>query len=192
MNICIACKEPITAGATKCPHCQSHQQIWRRYASLLTATSAFTLTAITIYLAPPIKEIFDVKKPDIRVSIIGSTLKDVTFMIANVGNQAAAITSIELKEQTPTGPAFHFLKSNIDGGLLEPGRVQIAKAENGFIVPEALSPEVKEALQMRHYSPPINCGLVVQYFQLDGSKIYMTHPFACTPVDRSDKKSPLE
>ncbi|MET3433554.1 hypothetical protein ABIC71_003056 [Herbaspirillum seropedicae] len=190
---CVECAQPIKLRAKRCNHCASYQSALRRYLQMIVLTTGFALTTLTIYLLPPVKEMIEPQKADIKVSVVDSDFKAISFMIANVGNQTAAITQVQLETKAESGyHSVHYLKSDIDHSLLDPGKAKIVKASNGYLVPEAVSHEVRQMLANQNIKLEESCELVIQYIQLSGTKFYKQFPFACRLIDRGDIKIPPE
>lgn len=138
------------------------------------------MTLLSISLTPPIKELIDGKRADIRVSILEGDPKEITFMISNIGNRPAGISGIEIESSLKSGSATWFLQSDLDKKVLEPGKAYIIKASNGSLIPEPIPHEVRAMLEKKKISLDHHqCQLVITYIQLDGDKYYLPYNFPC-------------
>lgn len=181
MAICCDCKNIIHDGAKKCQHCSSYQN-WLRHASTFGLCAGFFLTLLSIWAIPFVSGTFQEKKAEIVTSIISGEQYKLEFMIANTGNQPAAITSIEIDSKMSFGIGTWYLDNKLAGTLLEPGQAKVLNASNGAPIPSPLSHEVQMALNST-VGLKKNCTLVIQYVELNGSQKTFNYPFACLQVD---------
>lgn len=136
--------------------------------------AGFVLTWVSIWAAPPIKEMLEAKRADIKVSILEGDFAHMVFMISNTGNQPAGLAQIEIESKLKHGSGSWYLYSELDKKLLEPGKAYIVKASNGSAVPAAIPHEIQAALGQRGMLEKAKtCNLVIQYVQISGTKEYM-------------------
>ena len=183
MEYCKDCKQELAKNASKCHHCGAYQNFLRRYLGLGTLWSGFVLTWLSIWIAPPIKDLFEKEETKIRVSILESDFSTITFMVANVGNIPAGLSQIQIESKLNDSSISWYLQSDMDQKLIEPNKPLIIKASNGSVIPEAIPHEAQLALMMAKGSLEKRCNLVIEYIQLNGTKVYAQYPFACIPVD---------
>lgn len=177
MTFCCDCKNQIHDGAKKCHHCGSYQN-WIRHFNTFALFTGFSLTLLSIWTIPFINGAFQSKQAELATSIIGGEYNKLEFMIANTGNQPAAITSIEIDSKFSTW----YLDNQLAGSLLEPGQAKVLNASNGAPIPSPLSPQVENILDSRGELKK-NCTLVIQYVELNGSNKAFNYPFSCIPVN---------
>lgn len=182
MNHCRYCKQLINASATKCHHCGAYQN-WLRFLGTGALVAGFVLTWVSIWAAPPIKEMLETKQAEIKVSILEGDFSHMVFMISNAGTQPAGLAQNEIESTLKHGSGSWYLYSELDKKLLEPGKAYIVKASNGSAVPAAIPHEIQAVLSEKGMLDKAKtCNLVVQYVQLSGRKEYLYHPFPCNPV----------
>ena len=155
MSSCRECKQPLNQEAIKCHECGAYQN-WRRFVSSSGLLAGFVLTWVSIWAAPPIKELLESKRADIKVSILKGDHSHVTFMVSNVGNRSAGLSQIEI-ESTPKNKSISwYLYSELDNKLIEPGKAYIVKASNGSVIPSAIPHELRRIMPEK-----ANCNLVI-------------------------------
>lgn len=181
MAYCCDCKNPIHSGAKKCHHCGSYQN-WIRHLNTFALFTGFSLTLLSIWTIPFISGAFQSKQAEIATSIIAGESNKLEFMIANTGNQPAAITSIEIDSKMSFGIGTWYLENQLAGSLLEPGQAKVLNASNGSPIPSPLSAQVENILGSKDELKK-NCTLVIQYVELNGSNKTFNYPFACVPVN---------
>jgi hypothetical protein len=179
---CVACSQPIAKSATKCHHCTADQG-WLRYVGITTLLIGIELTVLTIYVQPPVKDLFDAKKAELSVALLESDMLQTTVMLSNTGSRPAALDGIEL---TSSDNTTYFLHSELDKQLIEPGKAYILHAKNGTAIPEPLSPEVLTVLAHRKITLNANCKLVLKIIQMQAIKEYVNFSYPC----RSPKSLP--
>lgn len=178
---CRECKEPINDGATKCPHCTA-QQNWFRLFGNGAVLAGLALALVSIWTAKPIVEFFDAKKADINVSILDGDNLHMIFMVSNTGSRPAGLLQIEIQSKTKGGTGSWYLRSDLDKKLIEPGKAYVLNASNGSVIPSPISHEIRSVLHDKNISAE-SCDLVLQYVQMNGTKVYQYFPFPCYPVD---------
>ncbi|MCM7883829.1 hypothetical protein [Enterobacter sichuanensis] len=181
MNYCRDCRNPIHHGAKKCHHCGSYQN-WIRHLNTFALFTGFFLTLLSIWTIPFINGVFQSKQAEIVTSIISGESNKLHFMIANNGNQPAAITSIEIDSKMSFGIGTWYLDNQLDGTLLEPGQAKVLNASNGAPIPSPLPYEIQTILNSKD-DVPKNCTLIIQYVELNGSNKSFTYPFMCSPFE---------
>jgi len=182
MNNCRDCKQPIKIDATKCHHCGTYQN-WFRFLGTSVLLAGFVLTWVSIWAAPPIKQMLEAKRADIKVSILEGDFSHMTFMISNTGNQPAGLAQIEIESKLKHGSGSWYLYSELDKKLIEPGKAYVVKASNGSVVPAAVPHEVQAILAQRDLSAmEKKCNLIIQYVQMNGTKECLYYPFLCNQI----------
>lgn len=189
MISCRECKEPINIGATRCHHCSAHQSWFRFLGNGAMTAGALVLTLVSIWAAQPIKDFFDPQKADINVSILEGNVLYTIFMVSNTGSRPAGLVQIEIQSKLKGGSGTWYLSSELDKKLIEPGKAYVLKASNGSVIPEPVSHETLAMLSgkvaIKEY-----CDLVLQYVEMNGTKVYKHFPFACH-VPEMNNVSPL-
>lgn len=193
MIVCRECKEPINIGATRCHHCSAHQSWLRFLGNGAMTAGALALTLVSIWAAQPIKDFFDPQKADINVSILEGNALHTIFMVSNTGSRPAGLVQIGIESKLKGGTGTWYLSSELDKKLIEPGKAYVLKASNGSVIPTPVSHEVLAVLSGK-VAIKENCALVLQYVEMNGTKIYKHFPFVChTPViDNGDPLSKNE
>ncbi|MCF7373784.1 hypothetical protein L3V27_23155 [Vibrio sp. J2-3(2022)] len=192
VNKCKECKSDINEEATKCAQCGSFQN-WRRYFNSIAIVAGFILTWLSIWTAPPIKELRMDRNAEIKISILDGDFTQLTFMLSNIGNSPAALSQIMISSKLESGikPTW-YLYSELDKKLLLPNQAHVVKASNSSVIPSAVPHEFVVAYNERYGKAQANCHLVLEYIQLDGSKRFESLPFVCHPVDPSNESGLFE
>jgi hypothetical protein len=187
LSKCIECKSDLISGASKCAQCGAFQN-WRRYTNPIVIAAGFILTWLSIWTAPPIKELFIEHKAKMRISILEGDVTHLKFMLSNIGNSPAALSKISISAILESGvnPTW-YLNSGLDKKLLEPNQAHVVSASNSSVIPSAVPHETIAAYNERYGAFPENCKLILEYVQLNGTKEYLFHPFACYAVDPTSK-----
>lgn len=182
MDQCCECKEDIKNGATRCPHCSAVQG-WRRLLRTPLIICGFILTIVSILAADPVKRFTDPKRADIQPSIIGGDYLRTKIMLTNMGTRAATLVKIKIDGETKQGhTGTWYLKSNLDGELLEPGKSYVTEASNGDVIPGFV--ERLRSTPLKHiYGATDNCRLLIDYVEVNGKEFTLSYPFMCDPVD---------
>lgn len=188
MNRCRECKQPISAGATRCNHCTAHQN-WFRFLNNGSLIVGLVLALLSIMAAQPVVNFLDSKKAEISVSILEGDYLHTTFMVSNTGSRPAGLQRVTIEAKTKRGPSTWYLHSELDKKLLEPGKAYVLNASNGSVIPAPIPHEINAALYGRNISPE-TCNLVLEFVQMNGTKVFHGTPFPCYPVDL-DGKDPL-
>jgi hypothetical protein len=188
---CLYCKSDLESGAIKCAQCGSFQN-WRKYGSFLVIAAGFVLTWLSIWTAPPIKALFD-QKAEMRISILEGSFTQVTFMLSNVGNSPAALSNINISAVLGSGvkPTW-YLSSDLDNTILKPNQAHIIKASNDAVIPSFVPHEIQVAYYEKYGLIDKSCDLILEYVQLNGTKEYLSYPFACNTVDPMNSSKPFE
>lgn len=184
---CIECKSDLISGAKKCARCGAFQN-WRRYTNPIVIVTGFILTWISIWTAPPVKEIFTKHKAEMRISIFEGDFSYLKFMLSNIGNSPAALSEIRISAVLDSGlKASWYLNSELDKKLIKPNQAHIVTASNSFVIPSVVSHEFLTIYRERYGSFPKNCNLILEYVQLSGAKEYFSTPFACRAINPATK-----
>lgn len=181
MVLCCACQEEINLNATRCKHCSAVQG-WRRFIGSPLILSGFTLTLISIWAAEPVKKLLDPQKAEIQISLTGGDHLHTDFMISNYGSRPATLEKIQIQSKTKHGYATWYLQSKMDGKLLDSGKTYIVNASNGSVIPGVIEHERKQILKSK-FGFAENCELLINYIETNGTKIILSYPFMCDPVD---------
>ncbi|TOK92009.1 hypothetical protein, partial [Vibrio parahaemolyticus] len=73
------------------------------------------LTWLSIWTAPPIKELFVEYKAEMKISILEGDHTQLTFMLSNVGNSPAALSRINIYNVEQSGiSTTAYLQSKLD------------------------------------------------------------------------------
>jgi hypothetical protein len=139
---------------------------------------ALVLTLVSIWAAQPTRDFFDSKKADINVSILEGNVLHTIFMISNTGSRPAGLVQIEIESKLKGGSGSWYLSSELDKKLIEPGKAYVLRASNGSAIPEPVSHETLAILSGK-VAIKENCALVLQYVEMNGTKVYKHFPFAC-------------
>jgi hypothetical protein len=131
LNNCRECKQTINVGATKCHHCGAYQN-WLRFLGTSALLAGFVLTWVSIWAAPPIKQMLEAKRADIKVSILDGDFSHMTFMISNTGNQPAGLAQIEIESKLKHGSGSWYLYSDLDKKLIEPGKAYVSNVRTSL------------------------------------------------------------
>ncbi|AMG07163.2 hypothetical protein J8A20_06925 [Vibrio parahaemolyticus] len=191
LSQCIECKSELKAGAKKCAQCGAVQN-WRRYVSPVVITAGFILTWLSIWTAPPIKELFVEYKAEMKISILEGDHTQLTFMLSNVGNSPAALSRINIYNVEQSGiSTTAYLQSKLDNQLLNPNEAHVVTASNRSAIPSAIPHEIIAAYTERYGVIEKNCHLILEYVQLNGTKEHLYFPFACYPTRQVRDNSTL-
>lgn len=149
----------------------------------------FILTIVSILAADPVKRFTDPKKADIQPSIIGGDHLRTKIMLTNMGTRAATLVGVKIDGETKQGhTGTWFLKSNLDGQLLESGKSYVTEASNGDVIPGFV--ESFRRTPLKHiYGATDNCRLLIDYVEVNGKEFTLSYPFMCDPVDMEARGS---
>ena len=145
---------------------------------ITTLLIGVVLTVLTIYVQPPVKDLFDAKKAELSVALLESNALQTTFMLSNTGSRPAALEGVEI---TSDDHATYYLRTELDRQLVEPGKAYILHAKNVTAIPEPLSHEILMTLARRNIRPADNCRLVLKVIQMQAIKEYINFRFPCRP-----------
>lgn len=185
MQLCRECKQSINAGATRCNHCTAHQN-WFHFLNNSSLIVAFILALLSIAAAQPVVNFFDSKKAEITISILEGNYLNTIFMVSNTGSRPAGLQQITINAKTKEGLGTWYLHSELDKKLLEPGKAYVLNASNGSVIPAPIPHEINAALYGRNIKPE-TCDLVLEFVQMNGTKVFQSTPFPCYPVDIDSK-----
>jgi hypothetical protein len=189
MILCRECKQPINDGAKRCHHCTAHQN-WFRFLNNGSLIVGLALALLSILAAQPVVNFFDSKKAEINVSILEGDYLHTTFMVSNTGSRPAGLQKVEIEAKTKSGSGTWYLNSELDKKLLEPGKAYVLNASNGSAIPAPIPHEINAVLYGKNISPE-TCYLVLEYVQMNGTKVFQSTPFPCYPIN-IDSDDPLK
>lgn len=182
MAQCYECKEDIKTGAIKCPHCASVQG-WRRLLRAPLIITGLTLTIVSILASDPIKRFLDPKTAVIQPVIVSGDFYKANITLTNEGTRAATLVNIKIEGKTNQGHrASYFLKSDLDGKLLEPGKSYVTTASNGSLIPGFIE-RMRSTPLKRMYGFTENCRLLIDYIDVNGDELIRLYPYMCDPID---------
>ncbi|MGU9830528.1 hypothetical protein [Pseudomonas sp. LF242] len=181
MKLCCACREEINNKATRCKHCSAAQG-WRRFIGSPLMLAGFALTLVSIWAAEPVKRLLDPQKAVIQISMTGGDHLHANFMISNNGSRPATLEKIQIRSKTKFGYSTWYLHSDMDEKLLETGKTYIINASNGSLIPGVIEHERKQILRS-NFGFVDNCELLVNYIETNGTKVILSYPFMCDPVN---------
>jgi len=179
---CCECKQPINDGATRCHHCTAHQSWHLRILNNGTLIVGLALALLSILAAQPVVNFFDSKTAEINVSILEGDFMHTTFMVSNTGSRPAGLQQIEIQAKTKSGSGTWLLHSDLDKKLIEPGKAYVLNASNGSVIPSPIPHEINAVLYGKNISAK-SCDLVLQYVQMNGTKVFHPFQFPCYPVE---------
>lgn len=145
---------------------------------------------VSILAAQPVVNFFDSKKAEINVSILEGDYLHTIFMVSNTGSRPAGLLKVEIKAKTKGGTGTWYLHSELDKKLLEPGKAYVLNASNGSVIPAPIPHEINSVLYGKNVSPE-TCNLVLEYVQMNGTKVFQSTPFPCYPVN-TESEDPLK
>lgn len=185
MSLCRECKQSINAGATRCHHCTAHQNFFR-FLNNGTLIVGLVLALLSVMAAQPVVNFFDPKKAEINVSILEGDSLHTVFMVSNTGSRPAGLQQVTINSKTVGGSGTWYLRSELDKKLLEPGKAYVLNASNGSVIPAPVPHEIKAILYGKNINPK-TCNLVLEFVQMNGTKVFQSTPFPCYPVDEESR-----
>ncbi|HQT32223.1 MAG TPA: hypothetical protein PLE48_15375 [Thiobacillus sp.] len=178
----------MNAGATRCHHCTAHQN-WFRFLNNGTLIVGLVLALLSIMAAQPVASFLDSKKAEITVSILEGDYLHTVFMVSNTGSRPAGLQQVTINAKTKGGSGTWYLQSELDKKLLEPGNAYVLNASNGSVIPAPIPHEINAVLYGRNINPE-TCNLVLEFVQMNGTKVFQATPFPCYPV-ANNSRDPL-
>lgn len=177
---CRECKQLIIDGAKRCHYCTAHQN-WFRFLNNGALIVGLALAMLSIFALQPVINFFDSKKAEINVSILEGDNLHTIFMVSNTGSRPAGLQSIEIESKAKEGAGLWYLQSELDKKLLEPGKAYILNASNGSVIPAPIPHEINALLYGKDISAE-SCDLILEYVQMNGTKVFHPTSFPCYPV----------
>lgn len=191
MTLCRECKQQINDGAKRCHHCTAHQN-WFRFLNNGSLIVGLVLALLSTMAAQPVVNFLDSKKAEINVSILEGDYLHSVFMASNTGSRPAGLQKVTIEAKTKGGTGFWYLHSELDKKLLEPGKAYVLNASNGSLIPTPIPHEINAILHEKEIRPEI-CNLVLDFVQMNGTKVIQKTPFPCYPVDLENRdRNPLD
>jgi len=187
MSQCCECKEEIRDDAIRCRHCSSIQG-WRRILRAPWLTCTLMLTIVSILAAEPVKNFLDPKKADIQPAITDGDFYRTNITLTNKGTRAATLVSIKIEGRSKDGlSTTWYLRSNLDGQILEAGKSYVTTASNGDLIPGFVNRMRSAPLKQIHGFSE-NCRLLIDYTDINGQEFILPYPFMCDPVDWNSRE----
>jgi len=94
---CVACMEPIAAGAKKCVHCGSYQN-WRRFLNVGTGMLSLMVALISVLTVatPVFKSALTAQKPEMHYSFLRYQARTMEVICSNLGQRPGILKRVTL------------------------------------------------------------------------------------------------
>jgi hypothetical protein len=130
---CRVCREPMTAGAKKCIHCDSYQN-WQRHVGVGTTTLALLVALISV-TGSTVPAILDATSPDVervQVNLLDPNPEALTVSVVNAGSEYGIVRrtgrlEVSYAERPPLKLYVYLnpvMERDLSEFIIEPGEVK--------------------------------------------------------------------
>ena len=174
---CTVCKEPINEQATRCIHCDSEQDFWRRRLGFSSTVLSLMVALVTVLTAaiPVVKNAFTTQDSNIGVSFQAANDHEISIKASNAGIRAGSIHSPHITIVNPGGVNLNVeltFEHSPPSILIDPGQTQLV-----------LITGKQSKLKSTDIHSDAVCALQINYTSISNKLENMNSEVACQQVE---------